>query len=268
VFLPLEESAFLAFSKAAQAQGGDADSDSSRVAAVARGQSAGQREEKVAAGRMLTVAIKAVTYIGLIVLSFGPPYSYVVLAVVYGSRYSSAEASVVLSCYCLLIPLLALNGVTEAFLNATASKKKLGSSSVVMGAFGIVYLLACSLLVRKLGAAGLVLANCCNMIVRIFYSVSFISSYFKGTSDSFLRRSLPPLLVLLALASSATVGYVSERHFLPFSPQRTAGLLPMTNKLQHVAVGATCFVGTLTIMYQCEKQFLVDIKSLLRKQSP
>ena len=61
--------------------------------------------------------------IGLLALAFGPSYSYVLLRLVYGQRWSDTEAPSALSYYCGYITLLALNGCTEAYVNATADTR-------------------------------------------------------------------------------------------------------------------------------------------------
>lgn len=56
-------------------------------------------------------------------MAFGPSYSYVLLRLVYGQRWSDTEAPTALSYYCTYITLLALNGCTEAYVNATADTR-------------------------------------------------------------------------------------------------------------------------------------------------
>ena len=59
----------------------------------------------------------------MLALAFGPSYSYVLLRMVYGQRWSNTEAPAALSYYCGYITLLALNGCTEAYVNATADSR-------------------------------------------------------------------------------------------------------------------------------------------------
>lgn len=54
---------------------------------------------------------------------FGPPYSYVLLRVVYGQRWSETDAPRALAVYCLYILLLAVNGILEAFVHAVAKSR-------------------------------------------------------------------------------------------------------------------------------------------------
>lgn len=47
---------------------------------------------------------------GLIVMAFGPSFSYCLIRLLYGQKWSDGEASKALQLYCLYIVLLAMNG--------------------------------------------------------------------------------------------------------------------------------------------------------------
>ncbi len=61
--------------------------------------------------------------VGLLAAAFGPNYTYVLLRLVYGQKWSNTEAPAALACYCGYITLLALNGCTEAYVNAVADTR-------------------------------------------------------------------------------------------------------------------------------------------------
>jgi hypothetical protein len=61
---------------------------------------------------VLSVAVKAVTVAGLLAVTFGPPYSFTLLRVVYSQRWADTEAPFVLGCYTAYLLLLAVNGET------------------------------------------------------------------------------------------------------------------------------------------------------------
>lgn len=48
---------------------------------------------------------------GLVIISFGPSYSYTLLKLLYGERRSDGEAPVILRYYCFYIISLAMNGL-------------------------------------------------------------------------------------------------------------------------------------------------------------
>lgn len=56
-------------------------------------------------------------------MAFGPAYTYMLLRLVYGQRWSETEAPRALAAYCLYILLLAVNGILEAFVHAVAESR-------------------------------------------------------------------------------------------------------------------------------------------------
>lgn len=60
---------------------------------------------------------------GLLAVSFGPAYTYMLLRLMYGLRWSETEAPRALATYCLYILLLAVNGILEAFVHAVAESR-------------------------------------------------------------------------------------------------------------------------------------------------
>ena len=62
-------------------------------------------------------------YAGLLAAAFGPAYTYMLLRLVYGQRWSETEAPRALAAYCLYILLLAVNGIFEAFVHAVADSR-------------------------------------------------------------------------------------------------------------------------------------------------
>ena len=60
---------------------------------------------------------------GLLAVAFGPAYTYMLLRLVYGQRWSETEAPKALAVYCLYILLLAVNGILEAFVHAVANSR-------------------------------------------------------------------------------------------------------------------------------------------------
>ncbi|GER57061.1 oligosaccharide translocation protein rft1, partial [Striga asiatica] len=89
VFLPFEESSYATFARSAS---GD------------------YKEKKRNLARSLTDALKLVLLIGLVVIAFGPSYSYSLIRLLYGRKWSDGEASTALQCYCLYVIVLAMNG--------------------------------------------------------------------------------------------------------------------------------------------------------------
>lgn len=153
------------------------------------------------AREILSDILKLYNLISLAACALGPTIAPLLLKVVAGSKWAETGAGDVLATYCYYIPLLALNGVTEAFAAAVATNTQLHKQSLYMGAFfagfaGAAYLF---LRVLELGAQGLVYANCVNMALRIIWNMSFIRSYFRQNGSSFdIRPTLPSMYSIAA----------------------------------------------------------------------
>lgn len=89
VFLPFEESSYATFARSASGE---------------------QTQKQKKLGKSLTEALKLVLLIGLVVMAFGPSYSYSLIRLLYGRKWSDGEASTALRYYCLYVILLAMNG--------------------------------------------------------------------------------------------------------------------------------------------------------------
>jgi oligosaccharide translocation protein RFT1 len=133
------------------------------------------------AATILRDILRVYTIFSLIAFAVGPSAAPLLLQVVAGSRWSASGAGEVLGTYCYCIPLLAINGVSEAFVAATASTKDLHWQSIWMGAFSAGFAASAYIFLRmlELGAKGLVWANCVNMGLRIVFNLAFVASYFR-----------------------------------------------------------------------------------------
>ncbi|MQM11540.1 hypothetical protein Taro_044442 [Colocasia esculenta] len=158
VFLPFEESAYATFAKFASGQ---------------------SPQRIVRLGNALVEALKLVMLIGLIVIAFGPSYSYALTRILYERKWSDGEASTALRYYCLYVIFVAMNGTSEAFVHAVADKRELKQSNNSLVMFSVIYMLLNVALVQYAGAIGLITANSINMILRIIYSAIFIRHYFQ-----------------------------------------------------------------------------------------
>lgn len=173
LFQPIEEASRNLFAKLCApvaSPGGKADPKSAKPA------SDGVKK----ASTTLRDILKFYSLISLVAFSLGPTLAPLLLSLVAGSKWSATGAGDVLGTYCYYIPLLAINGVTEAFVAATADQKELYAQSFWMSGFfaafaGSAYLF---LTVLGLGAKGLVWANCVNMGCRILFNLSFVKRFF------------------------------------------------------------------------------------------
>ena len=224
VFQPFEEAAFTAFSHSAQGPAGAS--------------LAGRRRQ----GELLLPLLKGVALVGLLAGALGPSYSYTVLRLAYGDRWAETDAPAVLTLYSFYVVTLALNGLTEAFVHATASKAQLGAINRMLVVFSAVFVAASVLFVRLWGTSGVVLAGCVNMSLRIIFSCSLIAQHFEGVPEFRLRAAVPSRWVFLAAAAAFAATRASERAVL----SRDTSLFLRTGAA-HLALGvlaAAAFVAS------------------------
>lgn len=152
--------------------------------------------------------LRAYGLLSITAAAIGPSVAPLLLRLVVGSRWTSSGAGEVLGKYCYYVPLLAVNGVTEAFISAVASKSDLNRQSIWMVAFSFGFGVAgyTFLKVLNMGAEGLVWANVLNMAVRILWSLHFIKRYLSSKGSSLdLKSLLPTLWTTSAGIGTATV---------------------------------------------------------------
>lgn len=144
--------------------------------------------------RTLLLLLRTYIISSLLIVVIGPTLAPLLLKLIAGARWTSSGAGHVLATYCYYIPLLAINGLTEAFVSSVATQSQLARQTLWMFAFSAGFALAAVLFLRVLdmGAEGLVAANGLNMIVRIVWAWGFIGSYFKEFDTNLNVRDLLP----------------------------------------------------------------------------
>ncbi|KAL5129576.1 Protein RFT1 [Glycine soja] len=105
-------------------------------------------------GNGVTESLKLVLLIGLVFMAFGPSYSYSLIRLLYGEKWSDGEASTALRCYCFYVIVLAMNGTSEAFMHAVATESQLKRSNDSLLVFSLIYIVLNVLLIRSAGAVG------------------------------------------------------------------------------------------------------------------
>ncbi|KAL8764659.1 MAG: hypothetical protein Q9209_007947 [Squamulea sp. 1 TL-2023] len=121
----------------------------------------------------------------IVAVAIGPSFSPLLLSVIAGSRWSESDAPSVLAAYCYYIPLLAVNGILEAFVSAAATPAELRMQSAWMVAFSAAFV-GTGFLVLEVwdrGAQGLVIANAVNML-SIFTYVRTLTSALLTTTGT------------------------------------------------------------------------------------
>ncbi|KUJ15699.1 Rft-1-domain-containing protein [Mollisia scopiformis] len=150
----------------------------------------------------LLLLLRTYILISLLLVTIGPLLASPLLSLIAGSRWTSSGAGHVLAMYCYYIPLLAINGLTEAFVSSVATQRQLGAQTLWMFVFSFGFALASFLFLGVLdwGAEGLVAANGLNMLVRIVWAWGFMGTYFRGFGTRLRVSELLPKPVSLAAA--------------------------------------------------------------------
>ncbi|KAF0692528.1 Aste57867_16397 [Aphanomyces stellatus] len=250
VFLPIEDASKAMFAKLLASNDAGASTTSSST-----------HDAK----RLFELSLKFMSLCGLVFVFFGTNYTRTLLYLLAGYAKTLDQIPVVLSCYCVCVYFLALNGICEAFVYAVGNEAALQRLNkflilffVVTSASAIVLMHVCGL-----GSVGIVLANCVNMACRITYCLHYIHAYFVESSSSsswlgLVRTSLPHPAVLSMMAVSWVVTFFSEQHFRGPS---------LVLHAMHVGVGGVLFLATAALLWRFERQFLRDILNVRRTKA-
>jgi oligosaccharide translocation protein RFT1 len=165
-------------------------------------------ENLASASTILKMILKFYSLLSVFFFSLAPSFAPVALSIIAGRQWANSEAGAVLAAYCYYIPLLAVNGVTEAFVQSVATKRELAQQSAWMFAFSLGFAGVGWMFLGALGwgAKGLVAANAVNMIVRIVWSGVFIAKYFRRNGGKVeWRQTLPNATLCAAAAGAAAI---------------------------------------------------------------
>ncbi|KAF2770441.1 Rft-1-domain-containing protein [Teratosphaeria nubilosa] len=199
LFRPIEDTSRNLFAKLCAASSQDGE----------KPQSSEKKNEDQATSRIrqastiLRDLLRLYTTASTLAFAVGPTAAPLLLSIVAGSRWTDSGAGEVLATYCYCVPLLAINGVSEAFVAATATTKELQYQSIWMGVFSAGFAMSAYvfLQVLKIGAKGLVLANCVNMTLRIVFNLRFASSFFGRNGVEFRLGDVLPNVYAVGAAA-------------------------------------------------------------------
>ncbi|KAH7356562.1 Rft protein-domain-containing protein [Rhexocercosporidium sp. MPI-PUGE-AT-0058] len=163
------------------------------------------RERVLEVRKTLLMLLRSYILFSVCVVAVGPTVAPLLLKIVAGSRWTSSGAGNVLATYCYYIPLLAINGLTEAFVSSVATKSEIHKQTLWMFAFSAGFAGAAVVFLRvlQLGAEGLVWANALNMLFRIVWSTAFIQTYLKRYGSSLDLGQLLPKPLTIAVGAGA-----------------------------------------------------------------
>lgn len=240
LFQPLEETGRTLFSKLL-----NKDEPCTTTTKNNQNNNAISKESKTLAIDVLMIIIRFHVLLGLVFICFATNYTATLIDLLVGKKWSEGQdAPLVLSVYCIYVPIMGINGITEGFVQAVASKLDLQKLSYYMIGFSLCFMGAgiVFMYLLNLGAIGLILANMVNLGIRIYYSWHFISNYFRDHDQNHklsIHHWLPNKLTLLAFSFGWIITYLS---------QLWVGWKTLKQKIIHISIGGLCFTIVCLIM--------------------
>ncbi|KAJ3294804.1 Oligosaccharide translocation protein rft1, partial [Rhizoclosmatium sp. JEL0117] len=218
------------------------------------------KENALKALTLLTLLLRLYVLLSLYFLAFGTNYTALLIDLLASRQFSIGSAPAVFSAYCLYIPLMAINGVTEAFLQSVAPKDVLMRQSGWMAVCWAVFFASgwIGIQLCGLGGVGVVLANSVNMVMRVWFSWGYVGEYFAGFLKSGasgekdvnekedkmfkdgVKRMLNPLELLpksLFLWAAFGLGWA-----VTYASNEIFGWDTLKAKAQHIGVGVVMFL--------------------------
>lgn len=188
--------------------------------------------------------LRCITSLGLLILTFGQSYSALLLLLYGGENLTRHPGPLLMQLHCLAVVLLAVNGITECYVQATMTAHQIDRYNRFMAILSLAFLAASLALAKCLGASGFIVANCCNMGARIVRCLLFIKQHFKGSPYKPLAGLKPGCRFFTVLLAALVATKTSE----VFLFERA--------KLVHLSVGVVCFAASLTVWGLEEKELL------------
>ncbi|KAF7531312.1 hypothetical protein G7054_g8983 [Neopestalotiopsis clavispora] len=256
LFQPVEESSRNYFSKllsTTAAGNEDAKDNSAPEQAV--------KANVIQARTDLQSLFKSYILLSILVVSLGPFGAPLLVQIIAGKAWAQSGAGDVLAQYCLYIPLLAMNGISEAFVSSVATKGEVHRQSVWMGAFSVMFGVAGFVFLRLLGlgAVGLVYANGINMACRILWSSRFISTYFDRHGVEFSWSGALPNASAVYVLGTAVLWQVLYQ----VAGVSVGGVSDHVYKDVLKVVG--CALPYVALMAYLERRLLIDSVRSFRK---
>lgn len=211
----------------------------------------------------LSRVLRIYTLITLPLLALGPPAAPLLLTLVAGSHWTAAGAGAALAAYIYYIPLLALNGLLEAFVASVASERDVVAQSAWMAGFFAAFA-GCawvSLGVWGMGATGIVGANGVNMALRIVWAVVYSRRWFADRGGQWdVRGALPGPG---AVAAAAVAAQVVRRVVVSGDEVVVTGVRDVLWELGKIAGVGVPFVLVLLVSFSMFEHFFIIFCSIL-----
>ena len=227
--------------------------------------------------RTYVVLVKLVLYIGFLFSFVGTNYTVIVLRLLAGAKWTNEDASNALAAFCYYTSVLALNGMTEAFVFGIASNaSQIRNISVAHAIIGCIYGAVSTFAVAKYGTVGLIASNSFQMFLRSLYSINFADKYFQVSREKPLPRFIstfilikeftPSLASIVMFCITFLVTRQSNKTFLDrIGSNSSIDKDWIYHSVKHVSKGVICLFMTCLVIYKQEKSMRRFLTSM-RKQ--
>lgn len=217
--------------------------------------------------KILKSILKLLIIIGLTLASFGANYSYLVLHLLYGEKYSSLSTPIELSWYCWYLFIIGINGTTEAYSHSISSAKELSILNIFMVGQSILSVVITIGFIKSGVVGGVIIANCIIILTRILINLWNVKKVMKnlyGEDNTFyewLRSSIPHIIVI----GCFTVSYfITQQSEIYLCNQVTGFNLKRCSI--HTSIGGVLFLITLGMLYKYEQNTFKEISSLIKSK--
>ena len=213
--------------------------------------------------RALAALTRAAAIFGGVIAAFGPAHAPLLLQLLYGGRWSGSGAARALGAYSGYVLFMAVNGVTEAFVHATADREQLRELNVAMVLMSAAYIAFAVQAVGAFGVEGLIAANAFSMAMRIAYSARCIRRGAVGDRGGGGRlKFLPGAATVAALVASFATTMALQREL-----DGGLGILPLVlSQAGQLAAGMAMLGGVAAVVYMTERDLLRELRSVLRRK--
>jgi len=236
LFLPIEDSFYVFFAKMLDRSKTAKEHDKSTMVEISN---------------VLYSLLRLVVIIGILIISFGIPYSFLLLDLYGGGILTNGNGPFMLKFYCFYVLFLALNGITECFSNASKNQQEIDSHSNKMLWLAVAFVGISTFLSSQLGGIGFILADCVNMICRTWFSIDHINRFYENFDTNLhpLKGILPSRQVIIAMLVSLITCCTSSQYLSSF-------VVVFRIPLIHVFIGALCLLFVLFSIYFYEKTLI------------
>jgi hypothetical protein len=172
-------------------------------------------------------------------------------------RADETEAAYVLSWYCIYVAFLAVNGMTEAYVQAVADEQEMRALNAWLGACSVLFVAIALGLVPRMGTSGLVCANCAVMLARSARNVWFAKSKRRSQANFMLDWRI---LVSFGLGWAVTTWSRQAVYFGQPGRRHQVGLHQAAG---HVCIGVAVALGVVLVCWLVDRQVREFVLSLV-----